>query len=380
MKCDPTTSPVGKPLASDISDEQSGVPLDPFILYTEGDALYDAMLSAIDAAKSQVWLATYIFSADDVGRLFVAALTARARAGVEVRLTIDAMGSLFTFPNDLEQELLSQGVEVRRYLPWDWHRPFHYNRRDHRKLLVVDGEQAFLGGFNIHRQSSYRAVGAKRWRDTHIRTTGKLAVQAMELFDAFWNGDLNWSPPPEMTHHSELIPNYSRHCRQRLHCIYRDILNDARRYLYITTPYFVPDRRLQKGLIEAAKRGVDVRVLVPRKSDIPLVQWAARAAYANLLAHGVRVYEYLPRMLHAKTVVFDDVYTTIGSANMDYRSFFLNYEINLFSGDKKLCLQMRDQFCRDLLEAEEICASRWKLRHWGSRLLEWAGWKLRRWL
>ena len=351
-----------------------------YTLYTEGDDLFDAMLAAIRKARRRVWLATYIFAADDVGRRFVEALGERARAGVDVRLTVDALGSFLLFPRRLENALCGQGVKVRRYHRWHWREPMRYNRRDHRKLLVVDEEEAFLGGFNIHRQESRRASGAQRWRDTHIRLTGELALQASELFNAFWNGRPDWTPAPAAAGWGELLPNYSRRCRRRLRGIYRDMFDRARRYLYVTTPYFVPDRPMQKGLIAAARRGVDVRVLVPRKSDVRLVQWASRAAYAGLLANGVRIFEYLPRMLHAKTIVSDDDFASVGTANMDYRSFFLNYELNLFSGNRDLCLKLYDQFCSDLRESEEIRTRSWKRRRWNARFLEWIGWMARRWL
>lgn len=351
-----------------------------FELFTEGDLLFEAMLTAISNAKELVWLETYIFAADEVGHRFAEVLIARAVAGVEIRLLVDALGSFWIFPDRLERSLRDAGVKVRRYHRWSWREPLRYNRRDHRKLLVVDRQQAFLGGFNINRQSSALACGKSRWRDTHVSMTGGMAKKAAELFDAFWYGKPKWSPEPGAGIQSELLANSSRACRQRLRCIYSEILNHSSQYLYVTTPYFVPDRRMQKGLIAAAQRGVDVRLLVPRKSDVRLVQWAARAAYTNLLINGVRIFEYLPRMLHAKTVVVDDNYATIGTANMDYRSFFLNYELNLFSGSRDLCFQLFNQFNTDLKESEEIIFENWKQRHWSAHFLEWIGWIARRWL
>lgn len=349
-------------------------------LYTEGDVLFDAMLAAIRNAKQQVLLATYIFSADEIGLRFIDVLVERAQAGVDVRLTVDALGSFLLLPYSIEKELTQQGVKVRRYHRWYWREPLRYNRRDHRKLLVVDSQQAFLGGFNIHRQSSLLVFGKERWRDTHVRITGELAEEAAGLFNSFWQGKPARCPLPKVKLQDELLANHSRKCRQRLRCIYRDTFNGATKYLYVTTPYFVPDRPMQKGLIAAARRGVDVRVLVPRKSDVQIVQWASHAAYANLLLNGVRIFEYLPRMLHTKTIVIDDNFATIGTSNIDYRSFFLNYELNLFSSSKNLCIQLYDQFNNDLKEAEEIHSGSWKQRHWNLRLLEWVGWLARRWL
>ncbi|HKK16326.1 MAG TPA: phospholipase D-like domain-containing protein [Gammaproteobacteria bacterium] len=351
-----------------------------YALYVEGDILFDAMLAVINNAQHQVWLATYIFSGDEIGQQFVKALSAKAKAGMDVRLTVDALGSFFLFPRNLEKELTDQGVKVRRYHRWSWRKPLRYNSRDHRKLLIVDGQQAFLGGFNIHRECSLSAFGKERWRDTHVRITGELAIQAMELFAASWEGKPYRCLSPREAFRDELLPNKPLKCRWRLRRIYRNMMNDARRYLYVSTPYFVPDRLVQKGLVAAARRGVDVRVLVPRKSDVLLVQWASRAAYANLLLNGVRIYEYLPRMLHAKTIVIDDEYATIGTSNIDYRSFFLNHELNLFSENPYLCLRLYHQFNSDMKEAEEVHPKSWKRRPWLARVLEWAGWMARRWL
>lgn len=349
-------------------------------LYFEGDHLFDAMLEAIDNAKHHVWLATYIFSGDEIGQRFAEALSGKAKAGLDVRLSVDALGSFLLFPRHLEKALSGHGVRVRRFRRWNWRHPMRFNNRDHRKLLVVDSRQAFLGGFNIHRECSLAAFGKERWRDTHVRMSGELAIQAAELFAASWEGKPYSCRSPGEAFREELLPNKPLKCRWRLRRIYRNMLNDARRYLYVSTPYFVPDRPVQKGLIAAAKRGVDVRVLVPRKSDVLLVQWASRAAYANLLLNGVRIFEYLPRMLHAKTIVIDDEYATVGTSNIDYRSFFLNHELNLFSSNRELCLQLYRQFNRDQEEAEEVHPKSWRKRHWLHRILEWAGWMARRWL
>ncbi len=349
-------------------------------LYTEGDHLFEAMLAAIEGAQEQVWMETYIFADDEVGRRFARALSERARAGVEVRLLVDALGSLFQFYRSLGPELGQSGVQVRHFHPWHWREPLRYNRRDHRKLLVVDGHQAFLGGFNIHRQSSRRYFGAERWRDTHASFQGLLARQAAELFDAFWRGDRRWLPYNDGRKSSVLVPNQTRSCRRRLACLYKDLLSSAKKQVCLTTPYFVPDHRTQKALLAAVKRGVDVRLLVPRTSDVRLAGWAANAVYAHLLDAGVRIYEYLPRMLHAKVAIVDGNWATLGTANLDYRSLFQNYELNLVSRDPDLCSRLQAQFELDVAEASAVCATRWRNRRWIPRLAELLGWSVRRWL
>ena len=349
-------------------------------LFIEGDELYQAMLADIKSAQKCVQLESYIFADDEIGRRFAVALIERAQAGVDVRVHIDAAGSLFLVSRKLLRDLRKQKVRLRIFHRWSWRKPLRYNRRNHRKLLVVDERVAYVGGFNIHKESSLAVFGRDRWRDTHIRFSGSLAEQAAQLFDRFWRGDYHWTPALARDARSELVPNHSRECQEQLRCIFIDMFTHAQHSLYLTTPYFVPDRRTQRLLTVAARRGVDVRLLVPRKNNVRLVRWAAQAAYGELLANGVRIFEYLPRLIHAKTAVVDGNYATVGTANIDYRSFFLNYELNLFTRDTGLSMQLHKQYEADLLEAEEIKLRQWGRRFWGNRVFELIGWLARRWL
>ena len=235
-----------------------------------------------------------------------------------------------------------------------------------------------MGGFNIHRENSHAVYGDARWRDTHVGFSGALAAQAMDLFTRFWIGRKRPPVlyPPESG--SILLSNFSRGGRRYLNGTFADMVSHARQTIYLTTPYFVPNRRTQRLICEAAQRGVDVRLLVPRKNDVPLAQWAAHAAYEPLLDSGVRIFEYLPRLLHSKTTVVDAAHATVGTSNIDYRSFFLNYELNLFTHESVLCGRLRSVFLEDLQQAEEVLAEHWKTRFWGRRALELAGWLARR--
>ena len=349
-------------------------------MFIEGDELYQAMLADIVSAQQRIQLESYIFADDEIGQLFTVALIERVQAGVDVCVHIDASGSLFLASRRLVRNLRKLGVHLRRFHRWSWRKPLRYNRRNHRKLLIVVESIAYVGGFNIHRESSQAVFGKNRWRDTHVRFEGQLAAQAAQLFNRFWQGDHRWVPPTLPDASSELMPNDSRDCREQLRCILADMFTHAEHSIYLTTPYFVPDRRTQRLLKAAASQGADVRLLVPRKSDIKLARWAAQAAYAGLLNGGVRIYEYLPRMLHAKTIVVDSNYATVGTANIDYRSFFLNYELNLFTRDSALCRQLTSQFQKDLKTAEEINTGKWNRRSWGDQLFELVGWLARRWL
>lgn len=349
------------------------------ILYTEGDALYAAMLRAIAAARQSVKLESYIFANDEIGRQFAAALSTRARAGVRVRVNIDAAGSLFWGPHRLVKSMQRDGVEVHWFHRWTWRSPSRYNRRNHRKLLVLDGQLGFLGGFNIHRENSRAAYGERRWRDTHLEVHGQLARNLEVLFDAFWSRHrLRYAVM--RSRQGNLITNHSRYGRMLLRDLYAARFAGARQRVWLTTPYFVPDSRTQRGLMRAARRGVDVRVLVPRKNDVRLVQWASRAAYANLLHAGVKIYEYLPRVLHAKTAIVDGAWCSVGTANIDYRSFFLNYELTFTVRDTILAGVLEKQFHDDLQQSEQIQPTSWARRAPWWRILEFIGWLGRRWL
>lgn len=349
-------------------------------LFIEGDRLYAAMLDVIRGARHSIKLESYIFADDEIGRQFATALGERARAGVQVLVHIDAAGSLFWGSRHLGQLLRREGVRLRWFHRWNWRAPWRYNRRNHRKLLVVDGRAGFLGGFNIHRENSRDAYGEARWRDTHVEVGGTLARALQTLFDAFWRGRRRRYPFIQAPDGNVLITNHVWQGRLFLRNLFAAHFATAREHIWLTTPYFVPDRRTQRGLMAAARRGVDVRVLVPRKNNEHLAQWAGQAAYAALLAAGVKIHEYLPRMLHAKTVVIDGSWSSVGTANIDYRSFFLNYEINLASTDRALAAALEVEFRDDLRKSEQIAPARWARRSWLARALEFVGWLARRWL
>lgn len=350
-----------------------------FTVYTEGDVLYGAMLESIAAARSSIRLETYILAGDEIGMRFAHALGSKVRQGVSVQVMMDAAGALLWGSQGLVYMMRKQGVDVRLFHRWDWRSPLRYNRRDHRKMLIVDNRVLYLGGFNIHRESSRDLYGETRWRDTHVKVSSDLAQRAAILFDIFWQRERYWYARREAVV-SALVPNHNHVCRLALRSLFSDGFEVARRTVYVTTPYFVPDHRTQRALREVARRGIDVRLLLPGKSDVWLAQWASRAAYAELLKAGVRIYEYMPRMLHAKTAVVDGVWATLGTANIDYRSLFINYEVNLVSRDRRLCRGLQESFLQDLTESVEVLHTSWEKRPWNRHVSESIGWMARRWL
>lgn len=345
-------------------------------LYIEGDALYAAMLAAIAAARASVRLESYIYASDEIGRRFADALVERARAGCHVTLRFDAFGSLGAVDAGTESALREAGVRVQRSRRWNWRRPFKVHRRNHRKLLVVDDRVAFLGGYNIHRECSRAVYGEARWRDTHARMEGPVAFDAGIAFELYERS--HWS----VTRRDEvwLLPNRGLRGRWLLHRVLRRRFRAAQQRIWLTTPYFVPDQSTQNQLVRAARRGVDVRVLVPGRSDVALAQWATRAAYTPLLAAGVKLYEYRPRVLHAKTIVVDADWATVGTANVDYRSLFINDELNAVFGPGPVVDELARHFEADCAESAQVRIKPWRRRPWTMLLAESIGWFVRRWL
>jgi len=369
------------PPAIQRADEIAGPDAQQMQLYDSGDAFYAALLRDLSQALAHVRLESYIFASDEVGRPIVNALMACARRGCTVQLRIDSFGSHDVFDAALERDLLAEGVELEWCRRWSWRRPWAYQRRNHRKLAVIDERCFYLGGYNIHRECSEEIVGRRHWRDTQVRVSGPLVTHAINAFDAYQSSRRWWRHTRQRPRLSNyLMPNLGLRRRFVLYRLYRRRMLEARKRLWVTTPYFVPPAPLQRALVKAAGRGVDVRVLVPKRIDIGVVQWASRAAYARLLRGGVRVYEYLPRMLHAKVLQIDDDWATVGTANMDYRSLFINDELVLVLNDRPVCAALAQQFNSDLQQSEEVYGSRWSERPWLSWVAELIGWCLRRWL
>lgn len=353
--------------------------LEHYDIFTEGDTLYQAMLTAIGAAQKTICLESYIFG-EDIGWEFAKALTQKAKEGIKVQLVIDAAGIFFYRTGKLLKFIEKNGVQLELFHRWTWKNPLRYNRRNHRKLLIVDNQKIFLGGFNIHNASSKRFSGEARWLDCHITFKDILTTEANKIFNAAWQGYADEKEDYDPNTILKLLPEENHLVPKHLRDIYTHLWPKAKRYIYLITPYLVPDRMTQRALMSAASRGIDVKILVPSQGNHKLTAWAARAAYANLLHNGVRLYEYTPRMLHAKVFIMDDTWSSIGSANMDYRSFFLNYELNLFTRTKTVCTTLRENFESYITDADEVLSVKWPSRHWSKKLTELIGWFARRWL
>lgn len=354
-----------------------------------GEQAYPAMLRAIAGACHQVLLEMYIWKSDDLGRRFASALIDRARAGVQVRVVVDGIGS-FGFDRDVEDELRRAGVELAVFHPVA---PFRARAslsvRDHRKLLVIDGQVAFLGGLNIAAEYAPKSWGGAGWHDVHVRVDGPAASELAHDFAVTWR----YAARERIAHRHaigqplsagsaavQVLAIDSRHSRRLIRRTYEHALKRAHAQILIMAAYFIPDSRLRRILRKAVARGVEVRVLLPHRSDVPIVQQASRHTYSRLLRSGVQIYEYLPSMLHAKTIVVDGVICFIGSYNLDRRSLLYNWELSMATDDPTACGILERDFEQCLQRSKKIDRRKWKKRGWFAKTLQWLAYLVRRWL
>ena len=355
-----------------------------FEVLTNGDQFYEAELEAIRAARSHICLEAYIFQKGEIADRFIEALTERARAGVEVRLVLDAVGSLNTWPSTF-RELTEAGGRVCWYTPLRWYNLAHFNNRTHREIVIVDGSTAFIGGAGIA-DHWYKTRGKKkRWRDTMVRIQGRAVDSLQSIFAENWLescGELlsscRYYPAEEGQGkgHALVIdstPSCGRSSRARM--LFQVLIATAQRSINITTPYFLPDLGLRREMRDALARGVEITILVPGKhSDHLLTRRSSRRLYGPLLKAGARIYEYEPSMIHAKVLIVDGVWSVIGSVNLDSRSFGINDEVSVAARDGGLADRLEEDFIADLKAARPVTYNQWRRRPALERANEWLGW------
>jgi cardiolipin synthase len=372
------------------------VPGNAVRLLHDGREAFPAMLEAIGQARRQVLLEMYWFDSDAVGRTFANALIAARQRGVTVAVIYDSIGSIGT-DRALFAELEAAGVHVLEYNPVaPWRRRFRLSftrlsRRDHRKILVVDGNVGFTGGINLALQWAPREEGGEGWRDDMMRIEGPAVNALSHCFHRVWRRhDL----PPILHLHAEplsaapgvrLLPvrilgeRYFRH-RHEIARDYASRVYAAQKTVYISNSYFVPDGSIRRALMRAAKRGVDVRVIVPAHSDVEPVKFAGRSQYEKLLKAGVRIFEWQDGMFHAKTAVIDGQWCTTGTFNFDYMSLHYNLEVNASVLDAELSAEVERSFCEDLAGSREVELRDVQLRSLSDRLVENGFYRLRKFL
>jgi len=350
-------------------------------VFEDGAETFDAIISAIEHASGEVLLETYILRDDRIGERLRRALSDAASRGVRVRVLADALGSKGT-SRTYWRALQAAGIEVRLFHPW-WHSPLHAWRRDHRKIIVADRTVAFAGGMNIGEEyGSATRPREAAFRDTFARLTGDVVGELAAVFAEGWEragGDPIPGVPPVTREISRaqlpvdqpgvlILDGRPGRGQPESIAVLASLVGAARERLWITTPYFAPPDGGLHILVDAAQRGVDVRLLLPGRTDVPILRHAAHGAYARLLRGGVRVFEYAPCILHAKTVVCDGHLAVIGSANLDFRSLWFNAECNLLLSDDATAATMERHFEHDLAESTEIVLTRWQTRGLWHRL------------
>lgn len=358
--------------APETPPQQTQVSGNTLTTYTYGEFLYAAMLEAVNGATDHVYLASYIWKGDAVGQQFKDAVIAAADRGVAVYVVFDGFANLVV-PRAFKQ--FPPSVHVMRF-PTLRGGLLDVRRtgRDHRKVLVVDGMIGFIGGYNIG--STY----ATQWRDTHLRVEGDTVWELSNTFVDFWNRHLKPTQPPlpdsgapRWNYPMRAARNEPSRVVFPVRNIYLEAIDRANDHIYITQAYFIPDREILHGLLAAAARGVDVRVITPQRSNHIVADIVARSYVTALLEGGVRLFFYQDAMVHAKTATVDGQWTTVGTANIDRLSMRGNYEVNLEIVGPDQASVMEDVFARDLSNCTELTAQVWDdrsvLHRVGERIL-----------
>jgi cardiolipin synthase len=338
------------------------------VLFFSGAAMFASMGQAIEGAMQEILLETYILKDDATGHELAERLGRAVARGVKVRVLADAFGSGM-MNRAFWRGMQNQGIEARLFHPFWSHLRDHFVR-DHRKIIVVDGRVCFTGGMNVGNEyGSSRHGQGGLWRDTHARIEGPTACEMTLVFKEGWlraGGDPFPIPSLQATgeHGAKTLVLDSRPARgyAETASVLAAIVGASRQRLWITNSYFAPRRNAFAVLGRAAQRGVDVRLLLPGISDVPLVRHAGHGSFSELLASGVRIFEYQPAILHAKTMVADDYVTVVGSSNLDFRSFHFNAECNVLLLDDDIGQRMTCAFEADLAESLEIQLEHWKKR------------------
>ena len=345
-------------------------------IITDGACKFDLLLHDIEEAKHHIHIQYFLFANDETGCRVKEALMKKASEGVEVRFLYDNVANIKVSPKFYNGMRLS-GVRVVSFmnvsLPWFKSR---MNYRNHRKVVVIDGKIGYVGGMNVGNNYLLN----RNWRDTHLRITGKGVYGLQHSFMADWhtsNDERLYNDEIYYPACEEKTENLLQIATSGPNTTWANLLQAAiniavttRTYLYIQTPYFLPTDSLLEALQTAALSGVDVRLMVSRKSDSPYIDPAARSYYSCLLRAGMRIFEHQTKFIHAKTMVSDDFISVIGSANMDFRSFESNFEINCYLYDRDLAEQNKQIFLNDLLECKEVTLDVWEQRSWWRRVIE----------
>ncbi len=349
-------------------------------LLANGDAYFPAMLNAIRSAQQTVNFAAYILYSDDVGRQFRDAFCERARAGIEVRLLLDGIGSSWSLDNSDVEMMRKAGCKFSYYHPTFSWRVDRTNRRSHRRILVVDGKVGFTGSAGFALPWSGHAQDKNHWRDSQARIEGPLVGKLQWAFEEHWAKTFGETLSgaaqfpllePAGGLQAQLVASHS-FSMAPVPLVQATAFAAAEKRIWITTPYCTPTDDQVNLLIKAVQRQVDVRLLLPGvNNDQPLTKSAGRAAYGRMLEGGVKIFEYQPTMIHEKTMVVDGLFSMFGSSNLDARSSDINEELDIVVYDEKFARKMETSFEKDLEQSREYTLQEFKNRSWWERTTEW---------
>jgi len=351
-------------------------------LLENGDAIFPAMLAAISSARKTVNFEAYVFWSGEVGTRFRDAFAERAADGVAVRILLDAVGSPGRQLKAADVDVLRRsGCRVELFHPVKPWMLWVFNHRNHRRVLVVDGTVGFAGGVGFADPWRGNARSKDQWRDTQVRVEGPAVRGLQRAFQENWSevtgealvGDEFFPALPQDGPSSvSVVPSSPLAPMSGASRVYAISLSAATKEIWIANSYFLPDDATAALLVAAVKRGVDVRVIVPsdEQNDVPATKAAGRSTFGPLLEGGVKIFEYQPTMFHLKTMVVDGIFSTVGSANFDERSFHLNEEVNLFVYDPAFAVQMKESYRRDLARCRPYTAPMWRERSLKKRVME----------
>lgn len=349
-------------------------------LYPNGGEFFPELFASLRAARRTICLEFYIVRDDNLGREFASLLIDAARRGVKVSLLYDYIGS-FDTPAQFFRQLGDAGVACRAFNPPPFRRGLTwFDKRDHRKIAVIDGTTAFAGGINIGDEYAGFGESRNRWRDVGLRLRGPAAVALQKLFCESWHGEAGVTPPGcdaiaskapktgDATVH--IVSGGPHHNRSYIHNAYRLAIGGASQSIIIANPYFLPGPRVIRSLLKAVRRGVRVHLILPAMSDVPLVSLLSRGTYSPLLKGGIEIYERQGTVLHAKVMLIDGCWSIIGSANLDHRSFHRNFEVNVIVDGKGFGNQVAEMLAGDLEMSRRVLLDEHERRGWFVRLLE----------
>lgn len=344
-----------------------------------GDQIFPPMLKAIRSAQTTITFESYIYWSGDIGKEFADALAERARSGVKVHVLLDWLGSA-KMDDSLMTGMLEAGVQIRKFHPPHWSHWGRLNNRTHRKILVTDGRTAFTGGVGIAPLWTGNAQSPEHWRDTHFQVEGPVVAQMQSVFLDNWikaTGDVLHGPSyfpliaPVGTHLAQMFSSSPTGGSESMQLMYLLAITAATRSIDLSASYFVPDELMLRTLIDAVKRGVKLRIIVPGEHiDSETVRSASRASWGGLLSAGAYIAEYQPTMFHTKVMTVDQVLVSVGSTNFDNRSFRLNDEATLNVMDSAFAAQQTQIFEEDMKLARQITFDQWRNRPLKEKLAE----------